>query len=151
MGSAITNTTQLSTFSIIRDIIRGDSTLSVKFPVSSFYEFEPNIKSLKRSFLPYFIIKVPNTDVEFIDMKHQNQMTEFNIDITMVMDYDARDNFTSYANKVIRQIESNETTFEAYGYFNVKIKLNDSGSDYIDGGQTVTGIFELTVTGRVER
>jgi len=45
--TAVTITTQLSTFNLIRNILRNNSTISTKFSVSDFFEFEENLKAVK--------------------------------------------------------------------------------------------------------
>lgn len=147
----ITNTTQLSTFSIIKGILKNNSTLAAKFKDSDYYEFEPNLKSMRSSDLPYIVIELPTTDTGMMTLNNSKTFKDLSISIMLVIDYDARSKFLGYANAIIRQIESAETTFEASGYYGIKIDLIDTSIEVIDQKQVIVGEFEITSVGSVRR
>lgn len=147
---AITNTSQLNTFSIIRDIIRTNSTLGAKFAVSDFYEFEPRHKASSFGGFPYFIIMIPdvsNAD-EFLGDIVKNK--EFDVEIILRMDYLARDNYSSYASNLLTVIDSSNSTFESNGYNLVRIESDGQPvAQVMDQKQIVEGRFTLTLQGEV--
>lgn len=147
----ITNTTQLSTFSIIKGILKNNSTLSAKFKDSDYYEFEPNMKSMSSNDLPYIVIELPTTDTGIMTVDNSISFKELSIPLMLVVDYDARSKFTEYANAIIKQIESSESTFEASGYYGIRIDLVDTSIEIVDQKQIIVGEFEITSIGSVRR
>ena len=60
----ITNTTQLSVFSLIKTAITSNATLSTKFNATNIYQFEPNHKSASFKGFPYIWVNLPGTDTQ---------------------------------------------------------------------------------------
>lgn len=147
----ITNTTQVSLFSLVKTQLKANSTLAAKFKDSSYYRFEPSLKSFSFSQLPIIIIKTPTTESEFLVLDHSNNMKDFSVDIIMILDFTARDKLDTYSNAIIAQLESAESTFESSGYFNLEVDLVDASEDIIQERKVVAASFELTLSGSVSR
>jgi hypothetical protein len=148
--TAVTIDSQLNTFTLIRDILLGSTVLSAKFTRNDFFEFEENLKALNVR-LPHFVIKVPVTNTDLLVINQGTTIKEFSVMILLKMDYSARSNFRTYANAVIRQIESSESLFEASGYYMPKVELSSVGDEVEDEKQLVVGQFELRLIGNVLR
>ena len=148
--TAVTITTQLSTFTIIRDILRGNSSIGAKFAKTDFYEFEEKLKAIKTR-IPLFVIMIPSTETDLLVFDSSSTIKEFSVGILLKMDYSARDNFITYANAVIYEIEKSSTTFEASGYYFPKIELIKADAEVEDEKQLIVGEFELKLTGNVVR
>ena len=147
----ITNTNQLSTFSIIRDIIRTNSTLGARFKTSDFYEFEPRHKSSSFKGFPYMVIQVP--DVSNVDQYLGDTVInkEFDVEIILRMDYIARDNYSSYASNLVAVLGSSNSAFEENGYHLVSIETSGTPEALsMDQKQVVEGRFTLTLQGEVD-
>jgi hypothetical protein len=145
----ITNTTQLSTFSIIRSILLSNSVLSKKFSTNDFYEFEPKHKSNSFKSFPYIIINVPSADNlnEYLGdiINHK----EFEVEIILRMDYLARDNFSSYASNILYEIEKSNSIFSANGYHLIKISSSSPELLSVQSKEIVEGNFSLLIEGEV--
>lgn len=142
---------QLDTFTILKDLITADSTLKEKFSHKNVLEFEPNLKSINSKSLPYIVLNVPNLEPEHIVMDNSVTEKEIEVNIVMVIDYVARDNFRKYANALINVIESNVTTLEAKGYYDNLISFEGTTIELIDQQQVVSGTFTLRLMGTVSR
>lgn len=147
--TSITNTSQLNTFSMVRSVILANTAISAKFKTSDFYEFEPKHKSAGFGGFPYIIISVPDTEKgegyigDLLDEK------KFDIDITMRMDYLARDNFTTYASNILKELENSNSTFQASGYYLDEVIFSGSEIVIINQKELVQGTFTLTLRGEV--
>lgn len=151
MVNQITVTTQLDIFDIVRDILRNNSDIASRFSESQFYEFEPNPKSSDFKGYPIIIIEFPQTKTDLLTINHKTTFKEFTANLLLRMDYEARSKFGDYANLIISQIESSESSFETYGYFSPKIELTDTSMNVIDQKKVVEGTFSLQLTGVVNR
>jgi len=147
----ITNTTQVSVFSITKGILQTNSVLNLKFRDSDYYRFEPRLKSLTSRNLPQIIIKTPTTDSEFLVLDHSDNSKDFNSTIILKMDSTAEDKFDTYVNAIIAEIESSESTYESSGYFNAAIDLDDTDKDLENDRSILVAIFSLTFDGTVSR
>ncbi len=147
----VTNTTQVSLFSLIKTQLLANSTLNVKFRDSSYYRFEPSFKSYSFSQLPIIVIKTPVTDGEFLVLDHSTNLKDFVVDVLLLIDFTARDKFDTYANAIIRQLESAEATFETSGYYNLECDLVDVSEDDIQDRKVVVGSFEVRFLGTESR
>jgi len=147
--TAITNTSQLSTFSVIRSVLRTNPTIAAKFPVGNFYEFEPKHKSQSFRGFPYIIISIPNTDDvdEYLGDITTNR--EFNCEIIMRMEYEARDNLSSYASNIIKELDNSLSTFTSSGYYMKKVTFEGASTLTIDQKELVEARFTLILTGEV--
>jgi hypothetical protein len=147
-------TTQLSTFSIIQNIINSGSVVGSKFNIATgnIYQWDPKPKTLKMVF-PYIVVRIPQpTNTDLLVMDHSSTLKEFTVEIFMVVEWMAKDNFINYANDLIRQIEINEQTLMDYGYNNAKIDVVNIDSDFIIAEkECVAGLFNLTLSGNVWR
>ena len=152
MAVQITQTTQLSVFSLIRATILADSTLSNKFTNANIFQFEPNHKSGSFRGFPYIWINIPFTEVSKVVFDNSVTLKPMTVDVSLRMDYFARDNFLSFANNLIRAIEAYESTFEASGYYDVMIDLIDVDSNQvINQKELVEGLFEVRFNTQVAR
>jgi len=147
----VTNTTQLSLFSLIRTAIETNSTLAVKFSDRNILQFEPKHKASGFCGFPYIVVRVPSSDTEFILLNHSDNEDTFESEISLVMEYMARDNFLTYANALIYQLEATESTFGNSGYENVKIGLRNVQEVTEDSKELVVGTFTISFTGWVGR
>ena len=148
--TAVTITTQLSTFALIRDIILTSSSLTTKFTKNDFYEFEPNLKSPGVK-LPHFVLRLPRTETDTLVIDQSTTIKEFTVDILLKMDYSARDKAVTYSNALIRAIESSESTFQSSGYYMPVIEVVKIDDEIEDQKQLIVGQFELKLTGNVLR
>lgn len=144
----VTDTTQLSVFTTIRDLLLQNSTLNNKFSKSNFYLFE---ELLKNSKLPQIIIKVPPYDTELLTLDHSITWKTFSIPIIMKIGWTAKDKAVDYANAVINQIEQNEISLATNRIHNPKINLIDLDDDTEDQTRIVEAQFELTYNLDVRR
>ncbi len=118
--TSITNTEQVSTFTIVRDILLTDSTLNAKFSSKDYYEIEPKVKSVGQSNFngyPFILIEIPVT--EDIDNFLGDVLTieeEFIIPITLTVEYDARSKVRSFSNAILTTLRAASSTFRANGY-----------------------------------
>jgi len=146
----ITNTSQLNTFSLIRDILLTNTTISARFSKGDFYEYEPRLKNTGVR-LPHIVIKFPETSTELISIN--NVMTEktFEITILLKMDWEARSKAQDYSNAMMHAIELAESTFEASGYYNAKLELMTLDDEVEDMKTLVVGQFILKLEGSVLR
>lgn len=146
----ITANNQLNTFSLIRGIVIANSTLSAKFSTSNIHQFEPKHKSHSFTGFPYIIINVPDTDpIEEDYVGDRIARKEFSVEIVLRMDYEARDNYPTYASALLYQLRTSRSTFEALGY-----NLNDVSSEQptvmaTDQKEIIEGRFTLTLSGEM--
>lgn len=149
---AITNTTQLSVFSLVRAAITANATLSYRFNNANIYQYEPKHKSGSFKGFPYIWIDIPATDTTKTVLDYSVSEKEFTADMYLRLDYRARDNTLDYANAIIKSIEAYESTFQSSGYYDVKIELVSVDSNQvIDQKELVEAIFEITWHGHVTR
>jgi len=145
----ITQSTQLTVFDLIRAAIRIDSTLAIKFQPNKFHLFEPNYKSVDFTSFPYIVISPPNLDSEHITLDNSLNDKELVINVQLVMDYMAKDNFIDYCNKIITAVNGYYTTFSASGYYNVQCDLNDSDQEYRKHKHVIVGFLTVRFGGAV--
>jgi len=147
----ITNTTQLSTFSTIRTIIRGNATLAAKYTVDDFYEFMPNFKSSTFKGLPFMLIETPNADTEEGDDVLGNvvDFKGFTVTITIFTDYSARDQHTGDVNQALTTLRNSQSTLESAGYDYVDLRSSKPDIDYMNQKQVVFTEIELDLAGEV--
>ena len=146
----ITNTSQLSTFSLIRTIILTNSTLSTKFNVNNILEFDPKLKSLNSPGFPHIIVNVPDVDDTEGYLGDYLRRKEFDVEIILRMGYEAKDNYTSYASNLITVLDASNSTLNASGYH--LIKVNSDGKPElitINSKECLEGTFSLMLEGEV--
>lgn len=150
--SAITQTTQLDTFSLIRAAIKANSTLSAKFNDSNIYEFEPKHKGNKQTHFPYIWVDVPSLSADTPSFDNSFSIKELEANAVLRMEWHARDNFTTYANAFIKAIEDYEDTFDASGYYDVECEyLGNDPNQVIDQKEIVEAAFRISFQGKVQR
>lgn len=145
----ITNTTQLSTFTIIRGILISNSVLSGKFRLQDFYEFEPRHKSNDFKGFPYIVVMVPEAEESEAVLGDILKNKEFTVNIIMRVDYHARSNFTSYASNIVKELDAANSTFMANGYHLESVSFDGSESLVADQKQLIEGTFTLRLQGEV--
>jgi len=147
---AITNTTQLSTFDLLKSVITDDAVLSVKFNDSNIHEFDPKTKGGSATF-PYIVISIPSTDTTLEVMSHETTVKEFSTSIFMVLEWSARSNLKTLASRLVFAFEAAEDTLSASGYYDAKLELITSGSETFNQKEVVVAEFLLVDDGTVHR
>ena len=151
MAINITNITQLNTFSLIRGILRNNSTITAKFPITNFHEFDPLVKDITFSGYPFIVINVPTSETNSLTMNKTQTTKEFEIIITLIMEWEARGNFTSYSNAIISQIESAMNDFETSGYYLDRIDPETPIVTDLSQKKIIEGTFRVYLNGGVAR
>jgi hypothetical protein len=147
----ITKTKQLNTFDTIKSILSTSTVLKTKFKDSSFHEFEPSLKSLKISDIPFIVINLPDTDTDLLVLNNSTNLKKFSISIKLVIDYLARDKYKDYASAIISTLEGNTATLEKQGYYDLIIEHLGADIDLVDNKKVIAGEFELSLVGNVTR
>lgn len=143
---------QLDLFGIIKGVLQTNSTLNAKFKDSSFLEFEPNLKSTSFQGLPYILIDTPEIDPEsYVNIKHSEVIKAFDINIVLVISYEARDKFKTYASAILSQLDQSESIFESHGYYNLDVGSVKPEVELIQEKQVITGTITVSLSGVVER
>ena len=152
MAIQITNTTVLSTFSLIRAAILANATLSPKFTTNDIYQYEPKHKSRSFRGFPYFLVNIPETDTEKVVFDNNFTEPALSVNILMRVGYEARSNVLNYANAFLKAIEGYESSFQASGYYDVMVTLDDVDSNIvIDSKELVEAVFTIEFHGSVAR
>jgi hypothetical protein len=147
---SITNTTQLSTFSLIRAAIIANSTLSAKFNATNIYQFEPKHKSSSFTGFPYILINIPSTNQQDEDyVGDRITRKDFEVEIILRMDYLARDNYPTYASALLYQLRHSRSTFEASGYNLISIDSEQPTVMATEQKEIIEGRFILTLSGEM--
>jgi len=145
----ITNTSQLNTFSTIRDIILTNTTISNKFSTKDFYEFEPKLKSHTFKGFPYIVINVPSHQDKRELVGNTIRSKSFEITIILVVDYVAREKVTSYVSNIISALESADDTFNDSGYNLVAVDNDTPEEELQDQKTVITTQINLFLEGEV--
>jgi hypothetical protein len=150
--TAITNTTILSTFSLIRAAVVANSTLSVKFNASNIYQFEPKHKSAGFKAFPYIWVNIPSSGSEKVVFDNNFELREFTVTVTLRVDWQARDKVLSYCNAFIKAMNDYESVFQAVGYYDPLTELLSVDSNVvIESKEIVEAVFDITLHGQVGR
>jgi len=148
--NTVTNTAQLSTFSIIRSIILSNSVLAKKFNVKNVLEFEPKPKSSNFSGFPYIVVNVPDVEDNESYIGDTLRYKNFDVEIVLRMDYEARDNYTEYASNLITVIDAANSTFNASGYGLIRITSDGRPQSItVHSKEIIEGTFTLELDGEV--
>lgn len=147
----ISNTSQLSTFSIIKNVFKQSTILNKKFKDTDYYQFDISLKSAEFSGFPFIVISIPTTDTEFVNMDHSTTLKDFSAEILLVMNYEAKDKAETYLNAMISVIEANESAFKFWGYNSPKIDLQSIDTEIRQEKPVVVGTFVLSTDGSVMR
>lgn len=151
MSTALTKFNQVSTFDIVKGILRADSTLNQKFRDDSYYEFFPKVKANDFSRFPFIVIEIPDAQDELSYLGNLTAEKTFTTNITMINEFSARSNVKTYANRVLATIRSAATTFRANGYELITITLEGPPEvSTISQKDVVITSFELTLNGEVK-
>jgi len=150
--TAISKSTQLSTFEVIRTILRTDDTLNSKFSVQDYYEFDPQVKALDFNSYPYMIVSVPETEDQKMFVGDLTYEQEFTVNITMVNEFRARGTVTNLMSALLAKLQgATEDIRDAGGYEFVSINLiGQPEVTSINQKQVIVTLFELTLTGEVK-
>ena len=151
MGS-IHSESVLSVFNLVRDAILASDVLSKKFETKMIVQFEPKHKSRGFSGFPYFWVNIPEATPEKLVFDNSLVNEELSCTVILRMDWEARDNYLSYANAFLKAIADYESTFESAGYYDVMPRLIDTNPNQtIEEKQVVEGEFSLDWHGHVRR
>ena len=146
--SAITNTTQLSVFSLVRSALTANLVLSSKFTNANIYQYEPKQKQVGFNGFPYIWVNIPELEAENTTFNSSVRSKKFSATLVLRVEYQARDNFLNYANAIVDAIEDYESTFQSSGYYDVKCVHQDTDSNtVIDQKELVEGVFEISWRG----
>jgi len=129
--TAITNTTVLSTFPLIRDAIKANTDLAAKFNDNNIFEFEPQHKSASFKSFPYFLVEIPVMDSVKEVLNDVYTIKNFDVRVVLRVDYNARSKFRGYCEDFHKAIEDYASTFEASGYYEVLADLIGTDSDTV--------------------
>ena len=151
MGKNITNTTQISLFETIKTRLKTSTVLNTKFKDTDYYQFEPNYKSKSFPGFPCIIIEVPLTENEHVSMDHSVNNKQFDITITLIVEYEARDKYVSYSTAIIDTLEKSEQNFEDIGYFNLNINSDKPEPEFLKEKEVITGTHNLMFEGTIQR
>ena len=153
MARTIDKSKRLELFSKIKSAILNNDTLARRFHDDNFYEFEPALNSLTFKHIPYIVINIPLTDTNdsLQTLDHSIVGKDFTVTIMLVMDYEARDKFKDYANKLMKEIEAKEKDFKYDGFFDLEIDLVGAPVELLERKKVVSGEFRLTFNGAVDR
>jgi len=146
----VTTSTQLSVlFSTIRTSLLSSSTIAGYMTTQDFYQFDPNFKQVK---YPHIQIELPSTDTDLLTMNHATTLKTFTIPIILRVEFIAKDNHSTIAQAIINQLESDEATFDALGYYDLSIDLVDTdGGVELDQKRVIISNFELSFNGGIDR
>lgn len=148
----VTNTTQLSTFDLIKSALLANATISSKFSPGSFYEFEPNWKGDSFKGYPCIEINVPETtDQDPATLNRKVMLKSFDVTLYLYVAYEARTKFIEYANAITYAIEAYQDTFARSGYADVVIECLGSDKENIEEKNVIKGEFTITFSGIVTR
>lgn len=143
-------TTQLDLFLTIKSTLKSNTTIKAYFKDKDFYEFEPSVKELNSNSFPYIVISIPSTETDLLTFKTTTKKT-FTVDLLVAWDFSAKDKYRSIINNIISALEAAETTFDALGYYNLKIDSDGHTIDYISDKKVIAGGLTLTFSGAVNR
>ncbi len=150
--TVINNENVLSIFSLIRDAITANSTLSPKFNVNNIHQFEPKHKGIPSGGFPYFWANIPSTEELKVVFDNNLTLHELTVPVLLRMNWDARDNVLSYCNAFLKAIRDYESIFESSGYYDIMVDLIDvNPNQAISQNQVVESEFMITVHGQVFR
>lgn len=153
MSIAITNTTILSTFTLIKAALKANATLSARFNDQNILQFEPKHKSIKFKGFPYIWVNFPSTDESKLVFDNNFTLHELEGTLILRLDRDRDENKTrDYCNAILKAIRDYESTFEASGYYDVMISSDDiDPNTVIDNKELIECVFTITFQGSVNR
>lgn len=142
----------LSIFSLIRDAIKANTILAVKFNNLNIFQFEPKHKGIDFGNFPYFWANIPSTEDKKIVFDNNFTEIELLIPVFLRMDWEAKDKVLDYCNAFLKAIVDYENTFESSGYYDVMVEVIDiNPNQNIQQKQIVESEFLITVHGQVQR
>lgn len=148
----VTNTAQLSLFSTIRTALLDNPTIYAYFSTDTITQFKPKEKSATFKGFPYIQVSFPETSTDLLVLSHENTIKDFEVTLSLVMEYLARDNYLTIANAIIYALEHAESTFDTASYHNLKIELIGTDDNYVTNQkECIRGEFSLRLTGTVWR
>lgn len=148
----VTKTTQLSTFTIIKNIIKSNSTLSKKFTDNNIYQFDPFNLQSKDLILPFIYVAIPGMNNNDKTLGNNNTYDKgFQLPIKIAIEYVAKDNFINYLNALVYEFEksSNKTILSASGYDDVEIDVDEPLPEIFHNNQVISCTIILKFSGEV--
>jgi hypothetical protein len=97
------------------------------------------------------VVSVPAFTSDTLVMDNNTNLKEFTVNLMMVMHYEARGNWRTYANAIISTLESLQSQFDAIGYYELKIEAETPRAEEISQTQVITGDFKLIFKGYTNR
>ena len=150
--TAITNTDQLNTFSIIKTLLRTNSTLNQKFRDGDYYEFLPNTKSIGKGFngYPFMVINIPLCEDMELYVGDITTEKTFIVSIEMYVEYTARDKVKTYLSQSLSTLRAGNSYFSSNGYALGAVNIIDNPEVYvIEEKQVIRSVISLTLHGEV--
>jgi hypothetical protein len=138
----LTVTAQLDLVDTIETLIKADSILKVKFKSSNIYNFEPDLKNITSTGVPFIVIKYPEistTDTDSQTIKRESRNKPFSVKIELVIDYDIAKTgkLKEYLNRLLWLLESSVSTFRTAGYSEIDVTVDSVEPDILDSEQRV--------------
>lgn len=147
-------TSQLDITDIIENLIVTDSFLKTKFKSSNIFNFEPDLKNISSTGVPFILIKYPETnDSSESTIKRESRNKPFQIQIELVMDYDIAKTgkLKEYLNRLVYVLEYDISTFNSNGYSEIDVNIQSVDPDILESEQKVVrGIIQFNCKGIVE-
>lgn len=148
----ITQTTILSTFDMVSAAIKANAVLSAKFNDNNILQFEPKHKSNSFYGFPYIWVNIPSSPEEKVVFDNNFTFRDFDVLVVMRVEWEARSKVVEYCNALLDAIGDYESTFEASGYYDTMISLDDVDSNtVIQSKELVEAVFTITWKGHVGR
>jgi len=119
---AITSTTLYSTpFDVVKNILRTSTVLNTKFNTNDYYEYFPAFSRGFRKY-PFIVIRCPEVDDKWKTFRTNKEMN-YNITITIYVEYLARNNLKTYLDALHSTLNSDtsQDTFQTNGMENMNI------------------------------
>ena len=151
MVKYVNKTEQLNVFDTFVTSMLSNKTLSAKFKKADFYDFRPLTKSARFAGFPYIVFNYPSTKTEFEDLKRKLTSKDFESEVLLIVEFDARGKFREYANAMIAQVEADQADFRTAGYDDVILELLDSDVELENQKKVIVGRFVWSANGMVER
>jgi len=141
---------QLETYTIIKGILKTNSTLSSKFQNTQYFNFEPMPDSSGSNRYPYIVISVPSTFNNKGFIGNTSDSKRFEIEIDVHVEYLARDRVTGYLQAIASVLRQSNSTFESNGYYLEEVEVNSTPILTVNGGkQVIIGSILLVLEGEV--
>jgi len=147
--TTIPRSTQLSTFSTVKTILKTSSGL-VKFSDSDYYQHFPKLKSSSFGGFPFIHINIPiNSDNDMFLGVNSKDRT-FEVPVRIYVKYEFRDDMLGFINAALDVLDSSDSTFQDSGYYESDVRLADEPLPTVLDTQTIlVADILLTLEGEV--